>query len=117
MVESYSQPGASRPGTGPALRARSDIADDAPDWTTLRLPYADRSATASELASYADDVIVDLPDDLRAAVIANLAGAAAGSARVAAAGAKQKGAMLSGLVRLAPGGGWAVAAGFIKHLF
>jgi len=74
-----------RPGTGHALRARSDIVDDAPDWTTLRLPYADRSATASELASYADDVIVDLPDDLRAAVIANLAGAAAGSAREGAA--------------------------------
>jgi proteasome accessory factor B len=62
-------------GWGLRRRATSTSAIDA-GWDRVELPYGGRWQTAEEIASYADDVVVERPDDLRDAVVAILRGVA-----------------------------------------
>jgi len=62
-------------GWGLRRRATSTTEID-PGWDRIEVPYAGRWQTAEEIASYASDVVVESPPDLRDAVIVILRGVA-----------------------------------------
>lgn len=67
-----------RVGRGHALRRRArSVGDVDDDWSLLDVDYLDIDEFASQLASYAADVIVEQPAELRTAVLDRLRGALA----------------------------------------
>jgi len=77
-----------RTGAANGLRRRAEVSargvtgpDARPDWDRLQVPYVSESDFAGELLGYADAVVVESPDELRAAVRAGLAGILTGAAR------------------------------------
>ncbi len=77
-----------RTGAANGLRRRAEVSapgvtgpDGAPEWDRLEVPYVSASDFAGELLGYADAVVVESPDELRAAVRNGLAGILAGSTR------------------------------------
>ena len=55
--------------------------DGTPGWDQLDVPYVSEADFAGELLGYADAVVVESPDELRAAVHDRLSGVLAGDAR------------------------------------
>jgi proteasome accessory factor B len=82
MLSGPSPPNASatlriRQGTGWGLRRRAtSTVEVEPGWDRVEVPFSGRWQIAEEIASYAADVVVEAPDDLRTAVITILRGVA-----------------------------------------
>ena len=77
-----------RTGAANGLRRRAEVSargvtgpDGTADWDRLEVPYVSASDFAGELLGYADAVVAESPDELRAAVRDGLAGILAGAAR------------------------------------
>ncbi len=77
-----------RTGAANGLRRRAEVSardvtgpDGSPDWDRLEVRYLSVTDFAGELLGYADAVVVESPDELRAAVRNGLAGILAGSTR------------------------------------
>jgi proteasome accessory factor B len=77
-----------RTGAANGLRRRAEVSargvdgpDGTPEWDRLEVPYVSVTDLAGELLGYADAVVVESPDELRAAVRDGLAGILAGAVR------------------------------------
>ncbi len=77
-----------RTGSANGLRRRAEVGargvdgpDGTTDWDRLEVPYVSVRDFAGELLGYADAVVVESPDELRAAVRDGLAGILAGAVR------------------------------------
>jgi proteasome accessory factor B len=77
-----------RSGAANGLRRRAAVTatgvtgpDGTPGWDQLHVPYVSEADFAGELLGYADAVVVESPDELRAAVRDRLSSVLAGGAR------------------------------------
>ena len=64
-----------RPGKAMPLVRRGTQSRSAGEWVVVDLPFEDVQQLASDVTAFGASVVVDSPDDLRAAVVARLAGA------------------------------------------
>ncbi len=67
-----------RPGTGNVLRRRARTVGEGDDgWSLVDLDYSDVEQFADEISGFGPDVVVEKPEELRAAVVRRLRGALA----------------------------------------